>query len=422
MAAPYDQNLSDCFAESIGEGGLAQSVYRDRLDEASASLDRIRAAHAEGALPLLRLPERRDDLRAFGEVAAEYRDNFDDVIVLGTGGSSLGGRTLCALAEPAGERPRIHFMENVDPHAFAALLDSVAFDRTGVIAISKSGSTVETMTQTALVLDSMRKALGGPADRMVAITQPGDSPLAALAERFGMQRLDHDPDVGGRFSALSVTGLLPAMVAGLDPVAVREGAASVLDSVLRGEEAPPPACGAAAAAGLGRGVSVLMPYCDRLAPFARWYCQLWAESLGKDGLGATPVGAVGTVDQHSQLQLYLDGPADKMFTLILTDSVGNGGRIADDLAADIPYMRGRTMGDLFDAEARATAAALARRGRPVRVFRLAAVDERALGALMMHFMLETIIAADLLGVNPFDQPAVEEGKVFARAYLSGAGS
>ena len=422
MAAPYDQNLSDCFAESIGEGGLAQSVYRDRLDEASASLDRIRAAHAEGALPLLRLPERRDDLRAFGEVAAEYRDNFDDVIVLGTGGSSLGGRTLCALAEPAGERPRIHFMENVDPHAFTALLDSVAFDRTGVIAISKSGSTVETMTQTALVLDSMRKALGGPADRMVAITQPGDSPLAALAERFGMRRLDHDPDVGGRFSALSVTGLLPAMVAGLDPVAVREGAASVLDSVLRGEEAPPPACGAAAAAGLGRGVSVLMPYCDRLAPFARWYCQLWAESLGKDGLGATPVGAVGTVDQHSQLQLYLDGPADKMFTLILTDSVGNGGRIADDLAADIPYMRGRTMGDLFDAEARATAAALARRGRPVRVFRLAAVDERALGALMMHFMLETIIAADLLGVNPFDQPAVEEGKVFARAYLSGAGS
>ena len=210
------------------------------------------------------------------------------------------------------------------------------------------------------------------------------------------------------------------MVAGLDPVAVREGAASVLDGVLRGDEAPPPACGAAVEAGLGRGVSVLMPYCDRLAPFARWYCQLWAESLGKDGLGATPVAAAGTVDQHSQLQLYLDGPADKMFTLILTDSVGDGGRIADDLAVDMSYMRGRTMGDLFDAEARATAAALAQRGHPVRVFRLAAVDERALGALMMHFMLETIIAADLLGVDPFDQPAVEEGKVLARAYLSGA--
>lgn len=419
MAAPYDQNLSDCFAESIGEGGLARSVYLERLDESAAALDRIRAAHADGALPLLRLPERRDDLRAIGEVAAEYRERFDDVIVLGTGGSSLGGKTLCALAEPAGGRPRIHFMENVDPHAFTATLDSVAFDRTGVIAISKSGSTAETMTQAALVVDSMRKAVGAPGDRMAAVTQPGESPLAALAERFGMRRLDHDPDVGGRFSALSVTGLLPAMIAGLDPVAVREGAASALDGVLRGDEAPPPACGAAVEAGLGRGVSVLMPYCDRLAPFARWYCQLRAESLGKDGLGATPVGAAGTVDQHSQLQLYLDGPADKIFTLILTDSAGAGGRVADDLTADMPYMRGRAMGDLFDAEARATAAALAQRGRPVRVFRLAAVDERSLGALMMHFMLETIVAAHLLGVNPFDQPAVEEGKVLARAYLSG---
>ncbi len=420
MTAPYDQNLTDCFAESIGEGGLARPVYRERLEEAAAALDGIRAAHADGSLPMLRLPERRDDLPAIAEAAAEFRERFDDVIVLGTGGSSLGGKTLCALAEPAGERPRIHFMENVDPHAFAALLDSVALDRAGVVAVSKSGSTAETMTQAALVVDAMRKALGAPGDRMVAVTQPGDSPLAALADRFGMRRLDHDPGVGGRFSALSVTGLLPAAIAGLDPVAAREGAAFALDGVLRGDEAPPPACGAAAEAGLGRGVSVLMPYCDRLAPFARWYCQLRAESLGKDGLGATPVAAAGTVDQHSQLQLYLDGPADKMFTLILPDSAGGGPRVADDLAGDVPYMRGRAMGDLFDAEARATAAALANRGRPVRTFRLPAVDERALGALMMHFMLETVVAARLLGVDPFDQPAVEEGKVLARAYLSGA--
>ena len=420
MTAPYDQNLTGCFAESIGEGGLARPVYRERLEEAAAALDGIRAAHADGSLPMLRLPERRDDLPAIAEAAAEFRERFDDVIVLGTGGSSLGGKTLCALAEPAGERPRIHFMENVDPHAFAALLDSVALDRAGVVAVSKSGSTAETMTQAALVVDAMRKALGAPGDRMVAVTQPGDSPLAALADRFGMRRLDHDPGVGGRFSALSVTGLLPAAIAGLDPVAAREGAAFALDGVLRGDEAPPPACGAAAEAGLGRGVSVLMPYCDRLAPFARWYCQLRAESLGKDGLGATPVAAAGTVDQHSQLQLYLDGPADKMFTLILPDSAGGGPRVADDLAEDVPYMRGRAMGDLFDAEARATAAALANRGRPVRTFRLPAVDERALGALMMHFMLETVVAARLMGVDPFDQPAVEEGKVLARAYLSGA--
>ena len=170
----------------------------------------------------------------------------------------------------------------------------------------------------------------------------------------------------------------------------------------------------------GLANTVLMPYCDRLDAFALWYRQLWAESLGKDGAGTTPIRALGPVDQHSQLQLYLDGPRDKMFTLVTLDCAGDGPRIDAALADDpaLQYLGGRTMGDLLDAEQRATAESLARRGRPARRFHLDRLDETTLGALLMHFMLETIIAADLLGVDAFDQPAVEQGKVLAREYLA----
>jgi glucose-6-phosphate isomerase len=169
----------------------------------------------------------------------------------------------------------------------------------------------------------------------------------------------------------------------------------------------------------GIGVTVLMPYVDRLAPFGLWFRQLWAESLGKDGKGTTPVRALGAVDQHSQLQLYLAGPADKLFTLLVLQQDGQGALLPPDLAGDpaLAYLAGRRLGDLLAAEQRATATSLLRHGRPTRVLRLPRLDEASLGALFMHFMLETIIAAALWGVDAFDQPAVEQGKVLARQYL-----
>ena len=164
-----------------------------------------------------------------------------------------------------------------------------------------------------------------------------------------------------------------------------------------------------------------MAYADRLERFTRWYVQLWAESLGKDGKGTTPIGALGPVDQHSQLQLYIAGPRDKLFTIITVDTAGRGPRIAADLAqlAGEPDFAGKTMGDLVAAQGRATAETLAKNGCPVRTIHLDRLDEASLGELLMHFMLETIIAAHLLGVDPFDQPAVEEGKVLAKQYLAG---
>ena len=161
---------------------------------------------------------------------------------------------------------------------------------------------------------------------------------------------------------------------------------------------------------------------DRLAIFGAWYQQLWAESLGKDGKGTTPIAALGPVDQHSQLQLFIAGPRDKLFTVITTDRAGQGPRIDPELAklAGEPGLGGKTIGDLVAAQGRATAETLAKNGCPVRTMHLPRIDAEGLGELLMHFMLETIIAAQLIGVDAFDQPAVEEGKVLAKSYLSGA--
>jgi glucose-6-phosphate isomerase len=436
MNMPYTQDLTDFFAAEIGDGGLDSASFDQYVASSESAVLRLRTAYAENTLPLLKLPETRDDFSAIGEVADRFRSSFDDVVVLGTGGSSLGGQTLCSVAGTGlGTRPgapRLHFMDNVDPHTFDALIAGVDWRRTGVIAISKSGSTAETLLQLVALIGALRAQVEEDriADHLVAITEPTDNPLAMIAQQYGCRVLDHHPEIGGRYSVLSVTGLLPAAIAGFDIGRLREGAGTVLERLLSDNRAAdiPPAAGAALSVGLNRhagiGISVLMPYCDRMADLGLWFCQLWAESLGKNGGGSTPVRALGTVDQHSQLQLYLDGPADKMFTLILTETGGQGASVPQNFAdiEGLSYLKDRTMGDLFAAAGRATAETLANNGRPTRVFDVPVLDETSMGALMMHFMLETVIAADLIGVNAFDQPAVEECKILAREYLAKAGS
>lgn len=428
----YTQDIAGCLSGRIGPAGPRDSELGRRVALAAPALAALRQWHKDGSLPLLRLPARDDDLPELEAIAADYRARFADVIVLGTGGSSLGGRTLYRLADkgfgPPEGTSRLHFMDNVDPVTFQALFAAVDFKRTGIIVISKSGGTSETLMQFLTCLEPLVLAVGedGVAAHVTAITEKTENPLRKLAKRYGIPIIDHDPKVGGRYAVLSCVGMLPALIAGLDVRALRQGAQSVLDTTLKAKDPMdcPPAVGAALSLLLadsrGAAQTVLMPYLDQLNDFSFWYRQLWAESLGKDGNGTTPVNALGTVDQHSQLQLYLAGPADKMFTLILGTAAGTGPRIADGVAGSVTpeYLRGRTMGDLLDAEQRATAETLIRNQRPTRLIHIDRLDEGTLGALMMHFMLETIIAAHLLDIDPFDQPAVEEGKVLTRDYLA----
>jgi glucose-6-phosphate isomerase len=411
-------------------------AFADALARTDAALASLRARHADGTLPLLHLPARRDDIAGILGYATLLREGASDVVVLGIGGSSLGGQTLAQLSGYAvpgvgslRDPPRIHFIDNLDPESYGALLARLPLPSTRFVCVSKSGGTGETLMQTAAALAAVKAASLDPHDRFLGITEPAKPGKAnGLRELLGAHRvpmMDHDPGVGGRFSVLTNVGLLPAAVCGLDIGALRAGAADALAPVLAGQ--PPAEVPAAVGAALAvahspsKPIAVMMAYADRLERFTRWYVQLWAESLGKDGKGTTPLAALGPVDQHSQLQLFIAGPRDKLFTIITLATGGRGPRIEADLArlAGEPGFAGKTIGDLVAAQGRATAETLAKNGCPVRSIALERLDERYLGELLMHFMLETIIAAHLLGVDPFDQPAVEEGKVLAKRYLAG---
>ena len=358
----------------------------------------------------------RDDLEPLGALAEAWRARHDRLVVLGTGGASLGGQALAAVGP---DRARLLFLDNGDGDRLDRVLGAPDLDRSGFLVVSKSGATAETLAQALLVLDAAEPA------NVTVITQPGASPLRRLAERFELQVLDHHPALGGRYSALSLVGLLPALFAGSDGAAARDGAHAVLAAALAAPEHAAPAVGAAlaVAAMQARPAAsvVLMPYGPDLMPFGLWYRQLWAESLGKKGTGSTPILAPGPVDQHSQLQLFLDGPDDKLFTILEAPDPAPrrvDGRLAE--AIGTGYLGGRSMGELIAAQANATAEMLAQAGRPVRRLSVPAADARAIGALMMHFMLETVVAAHLLGIDPFDQPAVERGKGLVRRYLEAA--
>ena len=431
------QSIESAREEQIGSHGIGADVLKAALARAEGALDWIRARHADRTLPLLRLPETHGDLETIRDTARQLADRATDIVILGTGGSSLGGQTLAQLAGFAvpgvgalRAPPQLHFIDNLDPDSFETLLARLPHATTRFVAISKSGGTAETLMQTIAALSALREAglQTRIPDIFLGISEPSKSGkangLRDLLGKFRVPMLDHDTGVGGRYSALTNVGLLPAALLGLDIAAVREGAAIALAPVLAKKPAMqvPAAVGAALSVALserGKAISVLMAYCDRLQRFTHWYVQLWAESLGKNGRGTTPLAALGPVDQHSQLQLFIGGPRDKLFTVITVAGAGAGPSMDGDLAklAGEPGFAGKSIGDLVAAEGRATAETLAKNGCPVRTIHISKLDEEALGELMMHFMLETIVAAHLLGVDPFDQPAVEEGKVLAKKYL-----
>jgi glucose-6-phosphate isomerase len=435
------QSIDSAREQRIGPHGVAEKALNDALGRAEGALEVLRARHADGSLPLLWLPNTHDDLVPIRDTARRLAENATDVVLLGTGGSSLGGQTLAQLAGHAvpgvgalRAAPRLHFMDNLDPETYGALLGKLPHTTTRFVAISKSGGTAETLMQTIAALTAV-KAEGLETripDIFLGLTEkalPGKTNgLRELLAAHHVPILDHHTGIGGRFSVLSNVGLLPAAMLDLDIAAVREGAGLALAPVLAKKPAAqvPAALGAALAVALaeskGKSISVLMAYADRLERFTHWYVQLWAESLGKNGKGTTPVAALGPVDQHSQVQLFIGGPRDKLFTVVTVAGTGRGPRMDAELAklAGEPAFGGKTIGDLVAAEGRATAETLVKNGCPVRTIHLPQLNEETLGELLMHFMLETIIAAHLLGVDAFDQPAVEEGKVLAKKYLLGA--
>lgn len=426
----YRVDYSGCFAQSIGAHGLESDVLAQELHALEAPVEALRSAVREAHRAALTEALQPLPDALWAPHIQRYRA-FETILVLGTGGSNLAAKTLYDLKYPlASEGPKFYFLENVDPHTLALVLNRLDWSKTGVIAISKSGKTPETLTQFLLALQGFLKthpASAAPDHFLVITEERSHAPLKMLQEKWQLPLLPHPKDIGGRFSAFSVVALFPAAIAGVDIAAVRRGGAEVLEQFLSAQElaAVPAILGTAVIYGLWKtqhiNETVLMPYIDRLETFTLWFRQLWAESLGKDGQGWTPIPARGAVDQHSQLQLYLDGPRNKLISLVLTDDMDDTLRIAQTgtEGVDLSAFVGRSVREIMRAQETMVRQTLKRHQRPARIFTLSRVDEAAVGALFMHFMLETFLSADLLGVNPQGQPAIEDSKILFYDALSG---
>jgi glucose-6-phosphate isomerase len=421
QSAPFSVNIDLALS---GKGAAPRDGYDKLLAKSAEALSWLREQHKTRGLELLGIPTRTDDLRQATKQAAALK-GFTTIAVLGIGGSSLGGQALTALRKV--KKPFVEFHDNPDPFAWAAALKRFDLKKTHFIAISKSGGTAETLIQVLTAADALEKlGVKQLKKHFTIITEPHKSALADFADGIGAVKLEHPTGVGGRYSVLTMVGALPGLVMGLNFKQLRAGAQAALTQVL--EAASPSDAPAATGAALAQALSeqgklattILWPYANDLAVFGGWWRQLWAESLGKDGKGSTPVSVLGPVDQHSQLQLFRDGPGNALFTLVTVDTKGKGPAAprGPSKKLGLDYLAGKRPGDLVAAEARATAQTLFKNGRPVRQIHLAKVDEFHLGALMMHFMLETIIMGKLMNVDPFNQPGVEEGKVLARQYLA----
>jgi glucose-6-phosphate isomerase len=427
-------DYANCLEEVIGPEGLTASQLDAQALTVASLHQRLTQRHQKGELGFMDLPAQDEALEQVLEQAARLRSIADDLVVLGIGGSALGttavdmalkGAMRHALP-PGPEGMRVFVADNSDPRFFGALLDQVDLERTAFTVISKSGSTAETMSQFLVVKELLERRLGKEEAlrRMVFITDPVKGNLSLIAKDEPVAILTVPPNVGGRYSVLSPVGLLPLACAGHDVPALLSGAGAMAEACRSPEITKNPAYMVAAlTVGFyrrGRNVLVTMPYATDLFGLAQWFAQLWAESLGKArdlsgeqvNVGQTPVAAIGATDQHSQLQLYMEGPQDKLIMFI---TLGNYGRdlVIPDIYPHIDalsYLGGRSLAELIQAEARATAAALASQGRPNFSLRLPAIGPEVLGEVIYLLELATVMAGGLLDINPLDQPGVELSK------------
>ncbi len=422
----YTENNNNFFADSNHAMRVSRDGVRNNWPKMVTIINNINQQIESKKLPLLHTLHNDDDLQEFLPHAQHFRHEYSDIIVLGTGGSSLGSHALNEMS--VDKKCKLHILTNVDPYSFYRLLDGLDWLKTGVLAISKSGKTNETLVQFLVCLERMKINLTKKqiSERLIMVAEPGNHPFKAISEYYQCPLLPHHPDISGRYSVLSVVGMLPVMIAGMNAGEIRNGARAALKSALHTDyDANKIGQSALAIHCIEQqkhtNSVVLLAYSDRLGSLARWHRQLWAESLGKNGGGSTPIYCVGPVDQHSQLQLWLDGPKDKIFTVFHAPSVSDAHKVSDDLAnlhPDLHIYRNLGLQKLMHSCCMGTFETLVAHGMPVRMFDLAEINAPTMGALMMQLMMETMFCAHLMGVNPFDQPAVEDGKKRIKHYLS----
>lgn len=427
-------NLSEEFA-----------IYKDRIAEIIADLNKRKDKPGQW-LQWMNLGYSEETAWYVKEYAALVRNRFDNILVLGIGGSALGGIAVTeALLKPywnlltpeqRDNYPRIFFLDNIDPDTMTALFDMLDWKRTLVNVITKSGDTAETMSQFLIVKDRLEKELGDDYRKnIVATTDQRTGILRQISEQEGYKTFVVPDDVGGRFSVFSAVGLLPFALVGLDIDEITNGIKD-MDLALKNTDIHENIAAQNALihylmdTKLNKNLSVMMPYSSRLKYVSDWYVQLWAESLGKNEnlngehvhIGPTPIKALGATDQHSQIQLYNEGPNDKIITFIRVGEFDNTLEIPKIFEyTGIGYLGGKTINNLMNAEADSTKVSLSDYARPTVTITLPKVDGYNIAQLLYMLEVQTAIAGELYNINTFIQPGVEQAKNYTYALMGRVG-
>ncbi len=442
MSNQIKLDVNAMMAEYVGPKGIARAeldALVPELKKAHAAVEAGRGVDMQGWMDL---PYNQDAvLTKIETTAARIRKEFDAFVVLGIGGSALGPAAVQQALNhlhynelPAEKRggPRLYIEDNIDPERMAALLDVVDLRTTCFNVITKSGGTAETMSQYLIVTEKLKAALGDDWKKHILITTSEKKGfLIKIAQREGFETFYIPDGVGGRFSELCPVGLVAAAVTGIDIRAMVAGAKAMDERCKTDDIFANPALLDAGLMFLamqkGANMSVMMPYADSLKLMADWYAQLWAESLGKnvtlDGkpchAGQTPIKTLGVTDQHSQLQLYTEGPFDKVITFLkvekfrATTPIPHG---CDDIPT-IAFLGGKSHNQLIEAERQGTEYALFKAQRMCQTITLPEVNADTIGQLLYFFELVTAYTGALLNINTFNQPGVEESKIAAYAVM-----
>lgn len=442
-------DYGNALATAVGPAhGLSAAEIQRTGAEVKAVVTQIERERKSGQHRYRELPHDAEMGRQVRAAVRQYAGKYDNLVVLGIGGSALGNRALQTALNPpyhnllpAKRRrgPRLFVLDNVDPVQFASLLDvlGAGLRRTLFNVISKSGETAETAAQFLIVRDLLARRLGKKAltTHILVTTDPQGGTMRGIVEREGYAALPVPPGVGGRFSVLSAVGLFSAGLCGIKIDKLLAGAtamgARVSQTAVRKNPAAMLALLLHAFYVRGKRLHVMMPYSYQLKDLADWYRQLWAESLGKHidlagqpcVVGPTPIKALGTTDQHSQVQLYREGPNDKVFIFLEVEKFARDVSIPRAAATpeEMAYLENRSLGTLLNAEKRATEYALVSSQRPCLTIRFPAVNEDTVGQFILWWEAAASIMGGLLHINPYDQPAVQMGKDFTFALLGRAG-
>ena len=444
MKLKFDYN--NMMRDAIGKQGLEESAFDKHAKDIQAAFQTVMDNRGKGWQEWCDLPFNQNEIvEEMLAYCGEIGKKADSFVVLGIGGSALGPLAVAsALLHlhhnelPASKRkaPKLYVEDNVDPERMAALFDVIDLKTAYFNVITKSGETSETLSQFVILYKALKDALGEEEAKkhIIVTTTIGKGTLYRLAEKEGFKIYGVGAGVGGRFSVLCPVGLVPFAVLGLDVKALLKGAAAMAEACYIGDVRKNPALNSAflqvMAMQSGKNISVLMPYADSLKFMADFYCQLWAESLGKaediNGktvhTGQTPAKSLGVTDQHSQVQLYTEGPFDKVVTFLAVDEFRTTQVITDDKAIDAgEFLKNHTMNELINAERKATEFALRKAQRANFTITLPTVTEETVGELLMYFMYETAFAGAMLHIDTFNQPGVEEGKKATFAMLGRVG-